>query len=379
MEAVLQLTDWAKTQNIVLNGISPEAFEGRGIGLIATRKINEGEVILEVPVTAIKTLDTIPESVTRKLPSPPDMTVHGLLALDLAKDASGFAKEWRDVLPSREDIATLPLTWDARLHQYLPSTAKDLLKKQQQKFARDYAACQASFPDLDEDTYKHAWLLVNSRTFYHTTLKTSKLPKEDHLSLQPVADLFNHATEGCKVAFTEDSYTVTTNRAYARGDELPICYGRHSNDFLLVEYGFILADNTNMWDEVSLDELLLPKLRKGKRDLEDAGFWGRYMLDTETTETVCFRTQVALRYLAVQGSTWLDFANGADSGEASELRVQTLLKTLFEDFDDQIDVTIEEIANLDEDVGNDLQRETITKRWQQIQHTVQAALARLAA
>ena len=310
MEANLRLIDWAKTQNITLNGISPHAFHGRGIGLIATRKLKEGEVILEVPVASIKTLETIPESVTKKLPSPPDITVHALLALDLAIDASGVPQPWRDVLPSREDISTLPLTWDPRLHEYLPTKARELLRSQQEKFAKDFAACKAAFPDLDKEAYKHAWLLVNSRTFYHTTAKIAKLPKEDHLSLQPVADLFNHAARGCKVAFDDESYTISTNSTFARGDEIPICYGRHSNDFLLVEYGFILDGGTNEWDEVSLDDVMLPRLRKPasrKRDLEEAGFWGKYMLDSET---VCFRTQVALRNLAVQGSTWLNFAEG---------------------------------------------------------------------
>jgi ribosomal lysine N-methyltransferase 2 len=376
MEAILKLIDWAKTQDIVLNGISPQAFEGRGIGLIATQKLKEGEVILEVPIRAIKTIETLPRSLTDALPKPPDMTVHGLLALDLALDASKFPQPWRDVLPSREDIATLPLTWDPRLHEHLPHAAKALLEKQKAKFAKDLATCKTAFPDLDDDTYRHAWLLVNSRTFYHTTKRSEKLPKEDHLSLQPVADLFNHAAHGCKVSFCKNSYTITTNRAYARGDEIPICYGRHSNDFLLAEYGFIVGDGTNEWDEVSLDGILLPRLRKSasrKRDLEDAGFWGRYVLDADT---ICFRTQVAVRSMVADASAWEPYSQGLED-DAPAWKVNDKLREIFEDFEDEIDDTVAKIEALAPGVGEPAQRDTLLRRWEQIRALVRAALARL--
>ncbi|CRK35248.1 hypothetical protein BN1723_018580, partial [Verticillium longisporum] len=101
----------------------------------------------------------------------------------------------------------MPLTWDERLHPYLPPAARELLKQQKTKFDKDFANCVAAVPGLDESRYRHAWLLVNSRTFYHTSPLTAKLPKEDHLSLQPVADLFNHAARGCAVAYCDLSYT----------------------------------------------------------------------------------------------------------------------------------------------------------------------------
>ncbi|KAM0322694.1 hypothetical protein ACHAQA_009285 [Verticillium albo-atrum] len=375
-DPIHDLLDWSKTQKVVLNGISPNAFPGRGIGLISTRSIKEGETILEVPISAIKTLDDIPPTLRKKLPSPPDTTVHALLALDLATDASHYPSPWRAVLPSREDIATLPLTWDDRLHPHLPPAAREILSKQKTNFDKDFAACAAAVPGLDATEYKHAWLLVNSRTFYHTSATIAKLPKEDHLSLQPVADLFNHAARGCAVSFSEDAYTVTANTAYPKGAEIPICYGRHSNDFLLVEYGFVLEGASNEWDEVSLDDLLLPRLRKPatrKRDLEDAGFWGRYVLDAEM---VCFRTQVAVRSLVVPEWVWRPFAEGRDEGEAAQWEVDAELKTMLEEYDEQIESTVKEVEAL-EGVGEPFQREMIVQRWRQIQTIVGAAIDRL--
>ncbi|KAL9945679.1 hypothetical protein D7B24_005034 [Verticillium nonalfalfae] len=376
-DIIHDLLDWSKTQNVVLNGIKPNAFPGRGIGLISTRAIKEGDVVLEVPTSAIKTLDDLPPSLRKKLPSPPDTTVHALLALDLATDASSCPAPWRAVLPSRADIATMPLTWDERLHPYLPPAARELLKQQKTKFEKDFANCVAAVPGLDESRYRHAWLLVNSRTFYHTSPLTAKLPKEDHLSLQPVADLFNHAARGCTVAYCDLSYTVTANTSYPRGAEIPICYGRHSNDFLLVEYGFILEGASNEWDEVSLDDVLLPRLRKPatrKRDLEDAGFWGRYVLDSDM---VCFRTQVAVRSLVVPEWVWRSFAEGRDEGEGAQWKVDTELKTMLEEYDEQIEATVKEVESL-EVVGEAVQREIIVQRWRQIQTIVGVAIKRLA-
>ncbi|KAM0279672.1 hypothetical protein ACHAQH_004474 [Verticillium albo-atrum] len=375
-DPIHDLLDWSKTQNIVLNGISPNAFPGRGIGLISTRAIKEGETILEVPVSAIKTLEDLPPTLRKKLPPPPDTTVHALLALDLATDASSYPAPWRAVLPSREDIATLPLTWDERLHHHLPPAARDLLKQQKSNFEKDFSACAAAVPGLDKSNYKHAWLLVNSRTFYHTSPTTAKLPKADHLSLQPVADLFNHAARGCGVSFSDVAYTVTAKSAYPRGAEIPICYGRHSNDFLLVEYGFILEGASNEWDEASLDDLLLPRLRKPatrRRDLEDAGFWGRYVLDAEM---VCFRTQVAIRSLVVPEWVWRTFAEGRDEGEGAQWQVDAELKTMLEEYEEQIEGTIKEVEAMDS-VGEAFQRDLIVQRWRQIQSIIGAAIGRL--
>ena len=183
------------------------------------------------------------------------MTVHGLFAADLALDETPKYSEWNSLMPTRAELfASVPLAWTLEAQRYLPKTARDLLGKQQVKFRRDWGIVHAAFPSLAESDYMYAWLLVNTRTFYYTTPKTEKLPRNDRIVLQPVADLFNHADEGCSVSFDSENFTITSNRPYATGEELYVCYGRHGNDFLLAEYGFILAENR--WDEVSLDDAI---------------------------------------------------------------------------------------------------------------------------
>lgn len=68
------------------------------------------------------------------------------------------------------------------------------------------------------------------------------------MALNPFADCFNHADEGCKVEYGPIGFKISSDRVYEKDEEIYISYGSHSNDFLLVEYRFILLENK--WDEL---------------------------------------------------------------------------------------------------------------------------------
>lgn len=372
---------------------------------MATDHIPKDIDILTVPISALRTKDTVPTSIISSLPK--DVTVHGLLAADLALNkAANETKysKWQAVVPTVEDIQqSMPLTWPASLQSLLPAGASKLLDKQRAKFDKDWDTVSAAFPieskgrgkagavskECTRDEYMHAWLLVNTRTFYFVTPKTERLPKEDHMALQPVADLFNHTDKnGCHVAFDHtESFTFRTTRAYEKGDEVHISYGSHSNDFLLVEYGFILT--SNHWDEVRLDDdVIMPALtRRQREELEDVGFLGNYVLDNDT---VCHRTQVALRQMAVTGKyggltmdEWRKFVSGLDDGEKSQAKVDALAVGLLEKYDATIKAKEKELRKLrfreedgDEEM-NESRRETLLRRWGQIRDLVKATIKRL--
>ncbi|KAK6087808.1 hypothetical protein SCUP234_01447 [Seiridium cupressi] len=326
MAPVDQLLEWAGERGIELNGILPKRLPGRGVGVIATRSIKADEVVLEVPTSSLRSIDTVPKVIRSKLPK--DITVHGLLAADLALDTISKYIIWNAVCPSPEDFASMPLLWPASLQPLLPGPAKKLLSKQQAKLAKDWAAVSAAFPDLDEDRYTYGWLLANTRTFYYLSPTLRRRTKEDRMVLQPVADLFNHADEGCKVNFDAKSFVVQANRVYEKDEEVRICYGRHGGDFLMVEYGFVMDEN--QWDEVGLDEVVLPELDEKQREmLEDRGFLGGYVLDQSQ---VCYRTQVAMRTLCCNSRQWTRFVDGMDDGERSQGDVNKRLVKLLENY-----------------------------------------------
>ncbi|KAI1436908.1 SET domain-containing protein [Xylaria sp. CBS 124048] len=377
MDPLEELVDWATSQGVKLNGIIPSRIPGRGVGVIAARDIQADEIVLEVPTTSLRTLSTVPKSRLRKL-SGDAVSIHGLLAADLALDKSSKYAPWSAICPRPEDLVTMPLLWPSELQALLPLRARELLEKQAAKSSRDCELVVAVFPelggvDVDVDAekngegsraYRHAWLLVNSRTFYYVdaVLKRRRgLRRDDCLALMPVADLFNHADEGgCHVAFDADGFAFRATAPCREGDEVRICYGRHGGDFLLVEYGFVMEGNR--WDEVLLDEVLLERLdESAKERLETAGFLGGYVLDSET---VCHRTEVALRLLCCRLGEWMRFVDGSDGGEKSRAAVDALLLDLLKEYRDRVGSNIEKIQALQ--VGEKAQRDILMERWAQI-------------
>ncbi|KAF6837971.1 SET domain-containing protein [Colletotrichum musicola] len=371
MDAIQNLLAWATTQGITINNVGPQALPGRGIGLVATAPLKKDGTVLDVPIPCLKTIATVPKSISRLFPK--DVPVHALLAADIALDASPSFATWSAVFPTERDLLSCPLTWPPSLAALLPPAASALLSAQREKFDAHWALVSAALPDLSHDAYRHAWLLVNSRTFYHVTPRTAKRPRDDHMVLQPVADLLNHSSRGCHVAFDTTSFTIRADRDYDAGEEIHICYGRHSNDFLLVEYGFVMGEGENEWDEASLDEALLPRLGAAhRRRLEERGFLGKYVVDAET---VCYRTQAALRTLVLPARRWARFVDGFEDGEAEQAEVDALLRDVLSAYDREIAEKIETVSKSGE--GEEFQRSMLVGRWRQIQNLVRATIQKL--
>lgn len=307
--------------------------------------------------------------------------MHAILAASLCLDTTSDLLPWRGVFTSKQDIhAALPICWPAELRALLPPSASSLLAKQSAKFNKDWAAVEAaSFPEschkISKEDFLYSWLLVNTRTFYHTTRQTEKKrPKEDHMVLQPVADLFNHSPDGCTVSFDDRFFTITTTQAHVAGDELFIRYGPHANDFLLVEYGFTLPPPMNPWDETSLDPYLCPALvaARQRERLEDAGFWGKYMLDAETA---CYRTHVALRSLCLTPMQWQAVLDGERDEDCDKARVDAELVRVLRRYEADIREKLVELEKMT--AGDDLSREALVDRWMQIKELVSATIKRL--
>ncbi|KAI9163492.1 Ribosomal lysine N-methyltransferase set11 [Paramyrothecium foliicola] len=371
MDSIEQLIKWSEPRGIVLNGIAPKPFAGRGIGIVATRDLKTNEDVLQVPTETLRTLGNTPKFITQKLQG---ASVHAILSVSLCLESSPDFEPWRNVMPSRDALMPLmPIYWPNELRRLLPSTAREHLAKQQAKFDKDWALVAAAFPDVAKNDFLYNWLLVNTRTFYHTTKQTEKLHRDDHMVLQPVADLLNHSPNGCTVSFNPRRFCVTTTRPHAAGDEIFIRYGTHTSDFLLVEYGFSLPCAANPWDETCLDAYLCPRFTAAqKAQLEDVGFWGKYMLDAETA---CYRTQIALRMLVLHEDRWRDVLEGIRDEDADQDAVdKELLKVLWA-YDRDITSTL--IALEDVTEGEDIMKDSLKDRWVQVQDLVGMAISRL--
>ncbi|KAF4979365.1 hypothetical protein FZEAL_4406 [Fusarium zealandicum] len=354
---------WAESKGVKLKGIEPRILPGRGIGVVATRDVRASEAILSVPMKALRTIDTVPKTISKLLSG---VSVHGILAAEIALDKSDDFAVWRTVLPTREDLeAGMPMMWPSELQALLPRRAKDLLERQTATFRRECDIVLKAFPDLTREHYLYAWLLINTRTFYNSMPKMKTYAQADRLVCMPAADLFNHADQGCQLSYSASGYSIGADRVYHQGEEVYVSYGPHSNDFLLTEYGFIL--DTNRWDEVYLDDVILPRLNKTQRaDLASTDFLGRYTLDDQTLG--CHRTQVALRLLCCTQRQWQRFFDAEDDGNSSQEEVDELLLEALKNFIEIIKKTLYKIDEIEGGLAS--QRELLRRRWQQIETMV---------
>ncbi|KAK0390759.1 hypothetical protein NLU13_0262 [Sarocladium strictum] len=371
MEAIENLLEWAKAGGVEMNGIAPKPLPGRGIGFVATRRLEVGEAILVVPSALLRTISNTRKPILRKLKG---TSVHGILAASLCLEKDPAFEVWRAVFPTKEDITrSMPFYWPKELQDLLPEAGKVVLKQQQTKTAKDWKRVSAAYPEIEEADYLYNWHLVNSRTFYHVTPKTEKLHKDDHMVLQPVADLFNHdPNRGCSVAFDANDYTITTKHTHEPGDEVFIQYGNHSNDMLLAEYGFILPSGLNRWDETTLDAYLCPRFSATeKAKLEEAGFWAGYKLDSDTP--VCYRTQVALRALLLEDRQWKQVVSGTRGEDRDREAADKELLAVLRIYEKDIRGTLKKLDALK--VGEDGAREALRSRWLQIKELVVSGIA----
>lgn len=162
-----------------------------------------------------------------------------------------------------------------------------------------------------------------------------------------------------------------SDKVYEIGDEVFVSYGRHSNDFLLVEYGFIL-DN-NRWDSTSVDHLLMNHLHNTavEEQLRKAGYLGDYTL---SHEGLCFRTEVAIRSRILTNSSWERFVQGLEIAEevVKNSKTADLIRSyILDPFYHEADVHIRSLHGLIElPLGA---RQVLIKRWKQIQALLQLA------
>ncbi|KKY22103.1 putative set domain-containing protein [Diplodia seriata] len=349
---------WAREQlGVTIDGVTPARLPGRGLGVLATKPLKQGDLLVSVPAKALLTTES---KHVKDVELPKDATVHARLAAYLTlMDGKADAPHriWQPVWPKKEEFESImPMNWEEREKELLPAHAKSLLEKQQEKFEKDWRALRAHLPSGDcRDLFTYYWLIVNTRTFYWdypTTTRTGKqqvkrrkLAPDDCMALCPFMEYFNHADEGCTVDHDMKGFTITCNREY--------------NGFLL---------DSNKWDETKLDDIILPKLYQEKKDaMDELGFLGDFTIDSSQT---CHRTQVALRALVLPGNTWRRFADGFDDGERERDRVDERLVQILKQYAREIDTVEKEI----QDLSPSDRRSTLEKRWDQIRSIISGQL-----
>ncbi|KAM0718118.1 hypothetical protein Q7P37_006450 [Cladosporium fusiforme] len=380
-------TTWAQEQGVEINSVAPQQLPNRGLGLLTTAPVKAGERMLFVPEKAMfkpvpATLKSAGLTQKPSTASPQAQLSLSALAKFSASDASSTSgpglRTWQATWPTMQDFsASMPLCWPEDLVGQLPPAVLAPLERQKADYARDWEAVKGfcETKGWSEETFKYYWCIVNSRSFHWKPSAN----RAGSMVLCPFVDYMNHGPtgSGCTVVQTAVGYEVWAARDYDVGEEVLATYGAHSNDKLLVHYGFICdspLSHASADDEIRLDHVILPHLSdETKSQLQDVGFLGAYALlpsehpcerqnakgwaegceaKCKQPWEICFKTQVAVRAVLLTANEWEYFVtNGEDlSGDKSaavhewlhpllgELRSETTKKkVLLEEMEGNVD------------------------------------------
>ncbi|KAI9011009.1 hypothetical protein CLU79DRAFT_772295 [Phycomyces nitens] len=307
-----QFIQWLDSNDFPKTKLDLAEFSNTGRGMMATKPIEAGEVIVSVPRRFLITNKSLVA-----IYGPHPLSTHQLLALHLVllcRDKGSWWEPYTTLLPSHFD--TMPVKYPKNLQKHLPPSLTEQVAQQKNKIKEDFAMATKFFNDKKQslnsqepilyEEYEWAWLCVNTRCIHMNTADATA--KGGNMALAPMLDFLNHAWDAkieSKFNVQNQCFEIKTLVPYAPGEQVFINYGPHDNLAILKEYGFVVPDNVFNYilldDEVwaLFDDVESPQGVAIKKEiLEGAGYSGDYSIKKGEAS---FRLLCALRLLALEG------------------------------------------------------------------------------
>ncbi|XP_041877231.1 SET domain-containing protein 4 isoform X1 [Corvus kubaryi] len=284
----IKLQKWLKERGFEGTNLRPAEFWGTGRGLMATKALQAGDLVISLPEKCLLTTGTVLSSCLGGYIvkwKPPVSPLLALCTFLIAEKHAGEKSPWKPYLDVLPKTYTCPACLDHDVINVLPKPLKKKAQEQKMMIQELFRSSRAFFSSLQplfaENTgtifnysaLEWAWCTINTRTIYmkHPHRECFSL-EPDVYALAPYLDLLNHSPNvQVKAAFNEQtrSYEIRTNSQCKKYQEVFICYGPHDNQRLLLEYGFVAMDNPHSSVYVSAETLLkyfspLDKQRKAK-------------------------------------------------------------------------------------------------------------------
>ncbi|XP_060518712.1 SET domain-containing protein 4 [Cylas formicarius] len=244
-------------------------FPHTGRGLTAKKSVKRNETLIRIPLDLLVTYETIEKSSLLDTLEENEYTMHELLSLFLAVEKhKGKGSAYKCYIMSLPDPEPI-LPWLNPLEKIsaLPDDLKITAHKLRNNFLESFAKmrrsiiptclCQCCKKPLlcviKENLFRWAYVLVNTRAVYvdpqlFKSLNTFKLSNAPSMALCPFLDMLNHdhLAETDVMIYKQQGrlfYELVTLKSYEKYEQIFIPYGAHSNEKLLMEYGFFLPDN----------------------------------------------------------------------------------------------------------------------------------------
>ena len=256
-ERVGALVSWCVERGAEGSGLAVSDVGPRGRGVVATRDIAPGEVLLSLPLSLGLADDWAPSQ--RGVPW------HARLALRVLREQHlGVASEFAPYLALLPDAIASPLVDDTmrlRLRAYAPLLAEcDTLRSE---IADAHAALGEQLAGVSVSQFAAAVALVHSRAYGFNGNGQAYLRV-----LLPLCDMLNHGGDegqdseeapcwppvrdagNCRWDVDEGMMYVSATKALSAGDEALFSYREQSSDHFLLYYGFCPPANPH--DDVVL-------------------------------------------------------------------------------------------------------------------------------
>ncbi|XP_052649999.1 SET domain-containing protein 4 isoform X1 [Harpia harpyja] len=271
----IKLKKWLKDRGFEDSNLRPAEFWGTGRGLMTTKALQAGDLIISLPEKCLLTTGTVLSSCLGEYImkwKPPVSPLIALCTFLIAEKHAGEKSLWKPYLDVLPKTYTCPVCLERDVVSLLPEPLRKKAQEQRTTVQELYMSSKAFFSSLQplfaENTgtifnysaLEWAWCTINTRTIYmkHSQRECFSL-EPDVYALAPYLDLLNHSPNvQVKAAFNEQtrSYEVWTNSQCKKNEEVFICYGPHDNQRLVLEYGFVVMDNPHSTVYVSSDILL---------------------------------------------------------------------------------------------------------------------------
>ena len=282
------------------NKLSICNFQQTGRGLFARKSIKENETLISLPLDCLITLKTLEdddnfhdifEENEEILP------FQALLTLYLVYQKNLEGPKFRPYIDSLPKSFTNPYFCSKNELIFLSVPLLKKIVSQNEMIKSSFAIFQKiikmEFQSiLDLDTFKWAFFVVNSRSIfldprYYTEKNIFRISDLPNMALAPILDFFNHSSESTNIIrVTKENFELIALNNFRKYEQIFISYGTYNNLHFLVEYGFILPDNSDNFIEITLEEVNVfikadPELRPLKIQREKYKFIKDHNLDVE--------------------------------------------------------------------------------------------------
>lgn len=210
-------TQWARERGVEINGVKPAHLPGRGLGLVTTKRIKEGERLLFIPEKAMFKPDAKMLRREGLLQISPQVQLAVSL---LAENEIGepFLKVWKATWPTDSDFkASMPMRWSEETTDLLPPSVDQPLQRQRDDFKKDVDAVDAWLlkSELTHEQFCYYWSIVNSRSFHW---KPPRGKGGGFMVMCPFIDYMNHSPSGgsCNISQGHSGYAVKADRKYGK-------------------------------------------------------------------------------------------------------------------------------------------------------------------